>query len=170
MAETVLSSLSNMEESQHAQVATAESTPKYAGFWLRLAAALLDMLAMLIPFFLVSFILIVIIRLVSATKGYEPAILILVVFPPVGIVAVCLYFAVLEGSPWQATFGKKFLGLYVTDLEGRRLSRSRSTGRTFAKFLSSVTAGIGYLLCGFTEKKQALHDLVAGCLVLRGPR
>jgi uncharacterized RDD family membrane protein YckC len=166
----VLCSSANMEKSQHAQVATAESAVIYAGFWLRLVAALVDMLATFIPFCFVAFIVTVIVKLVSATKGYEPATVILTVLPPVAIVAAWLYFAVMESSSWQATFGKKLLGLYVTDMSGQRLSLSRATGRTFVKFLSSMTAGIGYLLCGVTEKKQALHDLVASCLVLRGPR
>jgi uncharacterized RDD family membrane protein YckC len=159
-----------MEKSPHAQVAPAESPVIYAGFWLRLLAALVDSVAMFMPFCIVAFVLIVIVRLVSTTKGYEPATVILTVFPPVAIVAIWLYFAVMESSSWQATFGKKLLGLYVTDIKGQRLSLSRATGRTFAKYLSSMTAGIGYLLCGFTEKKQALHDIVANCLVLRRPQ
>ena len=73
----------------------------------------------------------------------------------------------MESSPFQATLGKLALGLYVTDLKGQRISLKRATGRTFAKFLSIVTLLLGYLGAGFTSKKQALHDLVAGCLVLR---
>jgi uncharacterized RDD family membrane protein YckC len=86
------------------------------------------------------------------------------------MVATWLYFALMESSSWQATLGKKMLGLCVTDLGGNRLTLGRATGRTFAKYLSSTTAGVGYLLCGFTKKKQALHDIVANCLVLRQPR
>lgn len=159
-----------MEKSQHAQVAPAESPVIYAGFWLRLLAALVDLVAMFIPFGIVVFIVVVIVKLVSATKGYDPATVILTVLPPVAIVATWLYFAVMESSSWQATLGKKLTGLYVTDIGRQRLSLSRSTGRTFAKYLSSMTLGIGYLLCGFTEKRQALHDIVANCLVLRRPR
>jgi uncharacterized RDD family membrane protein YckC len=159
-----------MEKSQHAQVATAESPVIYAGFWLRLVAALVDMLAMFIPFCFVAFMVTVIVKLLSATKRYDPTTVILAVLPPVVIVATWLYFAAMESSSWQATMGKKPLGLYVTDIKGQRLSLIRATGRTFAKYLSSATAGIGYLLCGFTEKKQALHDMVANCLVLRDPR
>jgi uncharacterized RDD family membrane protein YckC len=55
----------------------------------------------------------------------------------------------------------------VTDLEGRRIGFGRATGRYFAKILSSLTLFIGYLMAGFTEKKQALHDMIAGTLVLR---
>jgi len=142
----------------------------YAGFWLRFAAVLVDVLAMFIPFCIVTFFAIVFTKLVSAARGYDPAVVILTVLPPVMIVATWLYFAVMESSSWQATIGKKVFGLYVTDLEGRRLTLSRATGRTFAKYLSSLTAGVGYALCGFTNKKQALHDMVANCLVLRRPQ
>jgi uncharacterized RDD family membrane protein YckC len=166
----VLCSSTNMEKSPHAQLVRAEPPVRYAGFWLRVWAALVDILALFIPFCFVAFIVTVLVKLVSRTKGYDPAIVILTVLPPVAIFATWLYFAVMESSSWRATMGKKLLGLYVTDMKGQRLSLSRATGRTFAKYLSSATAGIGYLLCGFTEKKQALHDIVANCLVLRGPR
>jgi uncharacterized RDD family membrane protein YckC len=78
-----------------------------------------------------------------------------------------LYFATFESSPWQATPGKKVLGLRVTDLEGRRLSFIRASGRYFGKIISSLLLGIGFAMAGFTQKKQALHDMLAGCLVLR---
>jgi uncharacterized RDD family membrane protein YckC len=77
-----------------------------------------------------------------------------------------LYFAKLESSARQATIGKRALGIAVTDLAGRRISFGRATGRYFAKFLSSVAA-IGFLMAGFTARKQALHDMIAGCLVVR---
>jgi len=157
-----------METSQVSQAVT--SPVHYAGFWLRLGALLVDLVASFIPSCFVAFIPIVIIKLVSATRGFDPAVLMLEVLPLLGVVATWLYFAGMESSPWQATLGKKGLGLYVTDIEGKRLSFGRATGRTFAKYLSTATAGVGYLLCGFTPKKQALHDFVVDCLVLRQPR
>ena len=78
-----------------------------------------------------------------------------------------LYFSLTESSSWQATLGKKALGLTVTDLEGRRIGFGRATGRYFAKYLSTLILFIGWLMAGFTEKKQALHDMMAGTLVLR---
>ncbi len=80
---------------------------------------------------------------------------------------VWLYFASFESSSWQATPGKKLLGLVVTDLEGKRISFVRATGRCFGKIISQFTLFIGYLMAGVTAKKQALHDMIAGCLVLR---
>jgi uncharacterized RDD family membrane protein YckC len=57
--------------------------------------------------------------------------------------------------------------LYVCDTEGSRLTVSRAAGRMLAKCLSGLTIGVGFIMCGFTKKKQALHDMIAGCLVLR---
>jgi uncharacterized RDD family membrane protein YckC len=79
-----------------------------------------------------------------------------------------LYFAGLESSARQATIGKSVMSLRVTDLEGQRLSFGHATGRFFAKLVSGLIPFlIGYLMAAFTEKKQALHDLIAGTLVLR---
>jgi uncharacterized RDD family membrane protein YckC len=58
-------------------------------------------------------------------------------------------------------------GLKVTDLNGQRISFERATGRHFAKWLSSLILFIGYIMAGFSERKQALHDLLAGTLVRR---
>ena len=79
-----------------------------------------------------------------------------------------LYFAGMESSERQATFGKAAMSLRVTDLEGRRLTFGHATGRFFAKIITGmIPLGIGYFMAGFTEKKQALHDMIAGTLVLR---
>ena len=77
-----------------------------------------------------------------------------------------LYEAFMESSSYQATLGKMIFGMKVTDLNGNRISFERATGRHFAKILSSIL-GIGYIMVGFTERKQGLHDLLAGTLVLR---
>jgi len=77
------------------------------------------------------------------------------------------YFAGLESGPLQATFGKLATGLYVTDNNGERVSFARASGRYFGKWLSNAFQLIFYGLAGWTTKKQALHDMMAGCLVLR---
>jgi uncharacterized RDD family membrane protein YckC len=77
-----------------------------------------------------------------------------------------LYFALMESSSKQATLGKMALGIIVTDMNGNKLSFGRATGRYFGKILSGVILYIGYIMAAFTEKKQALHDMIAGCLVV----
>jgi len=79
-----------------------------------------------------------------------------------------LYFAGFESSSWQATPGKKVLNLVVTNLTGTRISFGRATGRYFSKWVSElIPLAIGYILAGITERKQALHDMIASTLVLR---
>ena len=86
----------------------------------------------------------------------------------VAIVGGWLYYAYCESSSWQGTLGKKALGLFVTDMEGRRVTFGRASGRFFAKIVSGlIPFAIGYIMAGFTAKKQALHDIIASCLVLR---
>jgi uncharacterized RDD family membrane protein YckC len=74
----------------------------------------------------------------------------------------------MESSAHQGTLGKIALGLFVTDLQGRRISFGRASGRFFAKIITGlIPFFIGYIMAGFTEKRQALHDMIAGCLVLK---
>lgn len=83
-----------------------------------------------------------------------------------GIAVNLCYFAIFESSSWQATPGKKALGIKVTDLNGQRISFARATGRWAGKFLSAAILYIGYLMCIWTHKKQCLQDIMAGCLVV----
>jgi uncharacterized RDD family membrane protein YckC len=89
---------------------------------------------------------------------------------PVSAALWWAYFAILESSPAQGTLGKIALELQVTDLHGDPISFRRAFFRHAAKFLSSLLIGLGWLLAAITPRKQALHDLVAGTLVLRKVR
>ena len=87
-------------------------------------------------------------------------------YPP-AILCGWLYFALMESSANQATLGKMAIGIKVTDMSGRRIGFGQATGRYFGKILSSMILLIGYIMAAFTEKKQALHDMLAGCLVVK---
>ena len=78
-----------------------------------------------------------------------------------------LYSAILEASRAQGTLGKMLLGIKVTDLQGHKISFGKASGRFFAKFLSVAIMYIGFLMAGWTSRKQALHDMVSGCLVMK---
>lgn len=83
----------------------------------------------------------------------------------INVVLVWLYFAVQESGEGQATPGKRLMGIYVTDKEGRRITFPRATIRYFSKYLSSIFM-IGFVMAAFTQNKQGLHDLIADTLVL----
>lgn len=78
-----------------------------------------------------------------------------------------LYFALMESSAKRATIGKMLLGIVVTDLGGNRISFGRATARFWSKIISGLILYIGFIMAGFTEKKQGLHDIIAGTLVLK---
>jgi len=78
-----------------------------------------------------------------------------------------LYSTLMESSKLQATVGKLALGLKVTDLQGNKLDFVKALVRNLCKIISNFTLLIGYIMAGFTEKKQALHDMIASTLVLK---
>ncbi|MCF7809516.1 RDD family protein [bacterium] len=140
----------------------------YAGFWRRFVAFIIDMIAIGIVTSLLRLF-------TGGSLIHQPTMMhgcpnygaMFLSFSNIAsIVITWLYFALLESSTRQATFGKMALGLFVTDLEGNRLSFTRASGRYFSKIISGMTMTIGFLMAGFTAKKQALHDMIAGCLVL----
>ncbi len=78
-----------------------------------------------------------------------------------------LYFATQESSGWMATLGKRAMGLAVQGIDGRQLSFGRASIRWAARWLSGLAFGLGYALALFNDKRQTLHDLVAGTVVIR---
>lgn len=134
---------------------------RYGGFWIRVAAALIDNLISAFAGFIVGMLL----GVLMFVAGLDPVIaqLLNVI---IGTAIGWLYWAGLESSSMQGTVGKMAMGLKVVDLDGRRISFGRATGRYFAKILSSIFF-IGFIMVAFTERKQGLHDLIAGTYVVR---
>ena len=131
---------------------------RYAGFWIRFWAAAVDGLIFL-PLMLVN-------AGIAAT-GWN-SVSVYVVDLIISFLIGWLYSALFESSGWQATPGKRLMGIHVTDLNGNRISFARATGRHFSKYISGLIFGIGYIMAGITDKKQGLHDKMADTLVLRG--
>jgi uncharacterized RDD family membrane protein YckC len=147
-------------------------TPNYASFWLRFAAALIDGLLILAVFCPIGFALGAMGAATGRNGGEAEQVAFAgfqVVFQLFSIVIGWLYSALLESSSWQGTVGKKLLGIRVTDTEGHRIGFGRASGRHFSKLLSQLICFIGFIMAAFTERRQALHDLIAGTIVLEGP-
>ncbi len=148
----------------------------YAGFWKRFVAYLIDDLVLSAAGVFVALIVggIFGLSILSAFSGDADSTVALIaaalsaiLLAIVGIlIAGWLYFALMESSANQATLGKMALGIKVTDLDGNRISFGKATGRYFGKIVSSMILYIGFIMAGLTEKKQALHDIMAGCLVV----
>jgi uncharacterized RDD family membrane protein YckC len=142
----------------------------YGGFWIRFVAVLIDGFIVGIVVWPISGMMALAIGMAGGAVSM-PTIGVHLVRGIVGLTfsfcANWLYEAGMESSSKQATLGKMALALKVTDLQGRRISFARATGRHFAKILSGMILLIGYIMAGFTERKQALHDMIAGTLVIR---
>jgi len=144
--------------SQAAQHAPPALIDVYAGFWRRFAALILDSIIIYSVFFAASLGL----RLAGLA---DPGVMLLM---NAGfLVLAWLYYALQESSEAQATLGKRALGIKVTDEHGERIGFGRATGRHFAKIISSMTFGVGYLMAAFTQRKQGLHDMIASTLVVQ---
>src|SRR5919198_3528125 len=112
----------------------------YAGFWARFVAMIIDAIILVLARGILS----------AATFG---AGMIVSLFGP------WLYEAFMLSSEWQATVGKRAMSIVVTATDGTRISFARATGRHFAKYISALILGVGFIMAAFTAKKQALHDI-----------
>ncbi len=121
---------------------------EYAGFWLRFAAFLIDLIIM---FFVLGILGVIFRRFGSFFLG---------------IIGNWLYYALMESSSMQATFGKMAVGLKVVDTQGNKINFGQASGRHFGKILSGMILFIGYMMAGWTDRKQALHDIISDCLVI----
>ena len=144
----------------------------YGGFWRRFCAYVVDgiVLNILSLPITVTILYPILPHLGESDPSPEVAAsVVLAMFLGSGLCAVMawLYFAFMESSSKQATLGKLLVGVKVTDLEGRRIGFARATGRYIGRILSGLILFLGYLMVAFTEKKQGLHDMLAGTLVVR---
>jgi uncharacterized RDD family membrane protein YckC len=160
----------------------------YSGFWRRFVALIIDGVVLTVPLYTLMFLLLfpamssdlltklspeeienmdqeqVTQLMVELFSSLTPRILLSgLLF----ILIPWLYYAALESSSLQATLGKLAMGSIVTDLDGERITFLRATGRHFGKIISNLILMIGFLMAAFTERKQALHDMLAGCLVIQ---
>jgi uncharacterized RDD family membrane protein YckC len=152
---------------------------EYAGFWWRFLAHIID--SIVISFVSWIFILPILaifgISLYSLKQsGFDtddpmmfmgPFMMAIMTMVFISTLIKWLYFAIMESSRHQGTVGKLVLKIKVTDTSGQRVSFARATGRYFGKILSGMIIMIGYIMAGFTERKQALHDILANCYVIK---
>jgi uncharacterized RDD family membrane protein YckC len=145
--------------------ATDATTPPqdrqaYGGFWIRFAATVVDMVVLLIPTLLVSFLFQATNRELEKTELQFWDII-------WSIMIWWVYTAAFLASSWQATIGKKVCGLRVVDYDGRRITYGRATSRFFSSLLSSVILFVGFFMIVWTRRRQGLHDFMAKTLVIK---
>ena len=145
-----------------------ENRPKeYAGFWIRVVAYFIDGIILGIAMWIFIFILGAIFVGTGSNSDLNPSMAIIGVlgFYAVIIIGFLLYFAIMESSDHQATLGKMAVGIRVGDARGNKISLANAVGRTAAKYLSGLILYIGFMMVGWDDRKQGLHDKLADTYV-----
>ncbi len=159
----------------------AVTVVKYAGFWKRFVASIIDNMLLWVASYAVlmvaMFATVGANDMIRLSEAEDPAAL--MNDPVLGTFAVIvlawmvfvflsnwLYSALMESSGLQATVGKLALGIVVTDSLGKRISFGRASARFWSKIISGLILFAGYIMAGFTSKKQALHDIIVDTLVV----
>lgn len=145
---------------------------KYAGFWIRFGAYFIDFVIIFFILFVIGFCIGLYVGIVEplTSADYFESTSWTITFWIIALIISWIYFAYQESSSKQATVGKQMFRLIVTDTEGNRLSFERATGRWLAKILSGLILCIGYIMIGFTERKQGLHDMIVNSYVINSER
>lgn len=152
----------------------------YAGFWIRFLAYFIDNMVINIIMWILIFPILGVLGIqfdaieeFRELETIDPEIglaLMLSVMPAIitlSLLVSWMYYALLQSSARQATIGKMALNLIVVDINGGRLTFARASLRFFSKIISSAIFMIGYIMAAFTEKHQALHDIIANTYVVR---
>ena len=154
-------------------VAPAAAAMRYGGFWIRFLAHVIDRVILAIAQSIVGFGLfssfLTAPRIDPTTRPEE------ILAPMLGMIGLLsLIGMVIEGcyesffvARLSATPGKMALGLKVVRAGGGRVDLARAVGRYFAKILSGMILGIGYIMAGFDSEKRGLHDMICDTRVIR---
>ncbi len=174
--------ISTMEgKSGYAEDRSVYDAIKFAGFWKRVVATIVDCLVILFVNLMLFVILVygfgVTFAALSIPVAEEDAFMAMIigrfmgyfVWYFVSVILWWLYYAIMESSPCRGTLGKMLLEIYVTDEHGKRIGIGKASGRYFLKillFAVPVLNIVDCLMVAVTQKKQAWHDMPVGCLVL----
>jgi uncharacterized RDD family membrane protein YckC len=156
------------------QPAFAEGSIRYAGFWIRVAAYLIDYVIVNLIVIVVSGVVGLIIGLVigglAAQRGEQATLptSISLIGGAVGLVIVLVYYIKFNSGRWQATPGKRLLGIHLIKPDGQPIGGWLACGRYFAYIISALPFCIGFMMAGWNEDKKALHDMICGTRVIYG--
>jgi uncharacterized RDD family membrane protein YckC len=144
----------------------------FAGFWRRVWAGMIDVSLEIVVALLIALFIDAIFKLMGRAFGIQQdsaAYVTGFTFIVLLTVGGWLYAALSESSRYRATIGKRIMHLQVVSVGGEKLNFGQASVRHVMKFLSLFTLGIGFLMAGWTKRRQALHDIPTDCLVIRVP-
>ncbi len=149
-------------------------TKRYAGFWVRFFAGVLD-IALMMPLLVAALYLFGVTDAIKITDDFGNYSYLSVSsdnqFVDIALYAISIaYLAYFIAGKKQATLGKRWMGIYVGNVDGSKLSWKKSLARALASILTALTCGLGFIMMIFTKEKTALHDLICGTRVFHGTK
>lgn len=135
---------------------------RYAGFWVRAGAYLIDLVVINIAAFLIAFIIAFVGAALTGSTGDTGFISL------IGVLVAIAYYIYFGSGKWQATPGKRALGIYIVRTDGAPISGTLAFGRYLSYVLSGLPLGLGFLMVGWSDENKALHDMICGTRVVYG--
>jgi uncharacterized RDD family membrane protein YckC len=136
----------------------------YAGFWIRVVAVVVDWFLLFIGQLLIMAVMSI---ALFAGDGSEEFVLAWSAFMQLVQIAWVVSYETWFIGRFGATPGKMAVGIKVVRADGSRVTYLRAFARYFAKALSGLILGIGYLMAAFDEEKRGLHDHICDTRVVR---
>lgn len=142
---------------------------RFAGFWIRFAAYIIDAVFVQVGAYALGMLVgLVMAQAVIMSEQSMELTNVQVIAGLVGLAWAFGYYLVSQASSWQATPGKRILGLRVVREDGQRVGVGLALGRYLAYIVSGLILGIGFLMIGWTDQKKGLHDMICGTRVVYG--
>jgi uncharacterized RDD family membrane protein YckC len=142
---------------------------RYAGFWTRLGAYIIDYIftfvISLVGGFIIGFLYAILMISIGLKPDQGTARL---MGAAEGVIVQIAYYVFFVSGPWQATPGKRLLGIHIIRTNGEAMTSILAFGRLLAYVLSSLTLLIGFMMIGWTEEKKGLHDIICRTRVIYG--
>jgi uncharacterized RDD family membrane protein YckC len=146
--------------------------PHYAGFWIRFLAYFIDAIIINVVVAAISFVVGALIGVAATASGIHDNDKIATIAGGVGaligIISVIIYYVVFCSGRWQATPGKRMLGIHIITVGGEKVGGWLALGRYLAYLVSSLPFGIGFFMIGWNNEKQGLHDMICKTRVIYG--
>jgi uncharacterized RDD family membrane protein YckC len=143
---------------------TAGGPYHYGGFWIRFCAILIDSVILYIGILIIGLIASALIGFDYSNNGKAvTAIAVIYLFATVMVLAYQIMFL---RSGWQATPGKRVLGLRIITTNGAKLSGWRAFGRYVCYSVSAMPMYIGFMMAGWTKEKRSFHDSICDTRVI----
>lgn len=152
---------------------------RYAGFWIRCLAYLIDSVFFLLMAFAAAFIALIVFVLASGmdidsvlealdADDLQLTATLQVIYSLATLAVLLFYYVYFPSGSWQATPGKRICGIYIVRVDGSRMTAGLALGRFLSYSISQLPLFLGFIMVAWSDQRKALHDMICGTRVVYG--